>query len=96
MRDVAGGLSAQLRELNGEQDHIHLLVHHPPKPATSTPVNSLKGVSAHHIRKEFTGRINQAIMRGHLWSPSYFAASCGEAPLPVIKEYTENQKHPAE
>ncbi|MET7981073.1 transposase, partial [Streptomyces mirabilis] len=27
-------------------------------------------------------------------SPSYFAASCGGAPLAVIKEYIENQKRP--
>ncbi|MFJ5553313.1 transposase, partial [Streptomyces sp. NPDC093225] len=28
------------------------------------------------------------------WSPSYFAASCGGAPLEIIKEYIENQKRP--
>jgi putative transposase len=94
MRDVACGLAAELREFNGEEDHVHLLVHHPPKLAISTLVNSLKGVSAHYIRKEFTGRINRAIMHGHLWSPSYFAASCGGAPLAVIKEYIENQRRP--
>jgi len=30
----------------------------------------------------------------HFWSPSYFAASCGSAPLTVIKEYIEQQKRP--
>ncbi|MFC9636607.1 transposase, partial [Streptomyces mirabilis] len=28
------------------------------------------------------------------WSPSYFAASAGGAPLSVIKEYIEQQKRP--
>ena len=41
----------------------------------SALVNSPKGVSARRLRAEFTGRVNQASMRGHLWSPSYFAAS---------------------
>ncbi|MEU5726690.1 transposase, partial [Micromonospora sp. NPDC047738] len=27
-------------------------------------------------------------------SPSYFAGSCGGAPLAVVKEYIENQKRP--
>ncbi|MEU9209790.1 transposase, partial [Streptomyces sp. NPDC048415] len=27
-------------------------------------------------------------------SPSYFAASCGGAPLSIIKEYIENQQRP--
>ncbi|WP_442931208.1 IS200/IS605 family transposase [Micromonospora sp. NBC_00389] len=57
-------------------------------------VNRLKGVSAHYLRKEFTGRINRHIIHGHLWSPSYFAASCGGAPLEVIKDYINGQKHP--
>ena len=94
MRDVCAGMGAELREFNGADDHVHLLVHYPPKLAISTLVNSLKGVSAHYLRKEFTGRINRHIMHGHLWSPSYFAASCGGAPLAVVKEYIANQKRP--
>jgi putative transposase len=27
-------------------------------------------------------------------APSYFAGSCGGAPLAVVKEYIENQKRP--
>ena len=76
-------------------DHVHLLVHYPPKLPVSTLVNRLKGVSAHYLRKEFTGRVNRHLMHGHLWSPSYFAASCGGAPLEIIKQYIEQQKRPA-
>jgi REP-associated tyrosine transposase len=94
MRDVCAGMDADLREFNGEHDHVHLLVHYPPKLPISALVNSLKGVSAHYLRKEFTGRINRHIMHGHLWSPSYFAASCGGAPLTVVKEYIANQQRP--
>ncbi|WP_084259515.1 transposase [Microtetraspora malaysiensis] len=31
---------------------------------------------------------------GHSWSPSHFAASCGDGSLSIIKEYIENQKRP--
>ena len=88
-------MGAELHEFNGENDHVRLLVHYPPKLPVSTLVNRLKGVSAHYLRKEFTGRASQHLMHGHLWSPSYFAAPCGGAPLPVIKEYLEQQKRPA-
>ncbi|WP_093891020.1 IS200/IS605 family transposase [Streptosporangium canum] len=94
MREVCAQLGATLREFNGEDDHVHLLVHYPPKLPITTLVNRLKGVSAHYLRKEFTGRINRHIMHGHLWSPSYFAGSCGGAPLQIIREYIENQKRP--
>jgi hypothetical protein len=29
-----------------------------------------------------------------LWSPSYFAASCGGAPLGILEQYVERQKTP--
>ena len=94
MRDVCQSFEAELREFNGEGDHVHLLVHYPPKVALSKLVNGLKGVSARYLRQEYTGTMNRAIMHGHLWAPSYFAGSCGGAPLSVVKEYIENQKRP--
>ncbi|MFC4012496.1 IS200/IS605 family transposase, partial [Nonomuraea purpurea] len=94
MIEVCDSFEAELREFNGEHDHVHLLVHYPPKVAISKLVNSLKGVSSHYLRKEFTGRVNRAIMHGHFWSPSYFAASCGGAPLSIIKAYIEQQRRP--
>jgi putative transposase len=30
-----------------------------------------------------------------LWSPSYFAASCGGAPISVIRQYIEQQRTPS-
>jgi len=41
---------AERKEFNGERDHVHLLVHYPPKVAVSKLVNTLKGVSARRIR----------------------------------------------
>jgi len=94
MRKVCGDFGAELREFNGEDDHVHLLVEYPPKVAVSVLVNSLKGVSARRLRSEFTGRVNRHSMHGHFWSPSYFAASCGGAPLSIIRQYIEQQRHP--
>ncbi len=61
MNNVCEDFEAELKEFNGEHDHVHLLVHYPPKVAVSKLVNSLKGVSARRIRQEFTGQINHAI-----------------------------------
>jgi hypothetical protein len=51
-------LEAELKEFNGEADHVHLLVHYPPKAAVPKLVNSPKGVSARIPRRDFTGRMN--------------------------------------
>lgn len=94
MHGVCGKFGAELVEFNGETDHVHLLVHYPPSLTLSTMVGSLKGVSARLLRKEFGTHIRQHLWGDHFWSPSYFAASCGGAPLAIIKEYIEHQKRP--
>ena len=49
---ICSDFEATLDEFNGESDHVHLLVHYPPKVAVSALVNSLKGVSARRLRQE--------------------------------------------
>ena len=85
---------AQLIEFNGEDDHVHLLVNYPPKVALSKLVNSLKGISSLMIRKQKHPSIQKKLWGGALWSPSYFAGSCGGAPIAVIRQYIEQQKTP--
>jgi putative transposase len=83
---------AVLREFNGEDDHVHLLIEYPPTVQLSKLVNSLKGVSSRMLRKEQYPDVQKKLWGAHLWSPSYFVASCGGAPLDVVKQYIENQK----
>lgn len=94
MRGVRADLEVDLVEFNGEADHVHLLVVYPPTLAISDLAQRLKGRTAYVIRREFTGACARARMRGHLWSPSYFAVSCGGAPLSIIKQYIDGQARP--
>jgi REP element-mobilizing transposase RayT len=64
MRDVCTDFDAELHEFNGEPDHVHLLIHHPPTIALSRLVNSLEGVSSRHLRAEYVGRVDRANTRG--------------------------------
>ena len=90
---VCEDFEAELIEFNGEDDHVHLLVNYPPKISVSKMVNSLKGVSSRLLRKQFP-ELKKRYWKGVLWSPSYFAASCGGAPLSIIAQYIEKQKTP--
>lgn len=88
---ICTDFEAQLVECDGEDDHVHLLINYPPKISLSKLVNSLKGVSSRRLRSvrpEIMGRYR----KGVLWSPSYFAASCGGAPLDIIRKYVETQR----
>lgn len=79
-----------LVEMDGAQDHVHLLVNYPPKVALSRLVNSLKGVSSRRLKQQYPA-LKQCYWKGALWSPSYFAGSCGGAPLETVKHYISQQ-----
>ena len=91
---VCTDFEAELIEFDGEDDHVHLLVNYPPKVAVSALVNSLKGVSSRMIRKKNYPEIKKKLWAGALWSPSYFAGSCGGAPISIIRQYIEQQRTP--
>ena len=91
--EVCRDFEAQLVEMDGEDDHVHLLIEYPPKVPVSALVNSLKGVSSRLLRQRRPD-IRKRYWRGALWSPSYFAASCGGAPIAIVRQYIEQQKTP--
>ena len=91
---VCNDFEAELVEFDGEDDHVHLLVNYHPKVAVSSLVNSLKGVSSRMIRQKRYPSIRKKLWGGALWSPSYFAGSCGGAPITVIRQYIEQQQTP--
>ncbi len=84
----------QTLEMDGEADHVHLLVNYPPKLAISHLVNSLKGVSSRLLRRDRPDIAGRYYYKGVLWSPSYFAGSCGGAPISIIRQYIEQQQTP--
>ena len=90
---VCADFKATLVGMDGGDDHVHLLVEYPPKVAVSSLVNSLKGVSSRLLRKERPD-IEKRYWKGVLWSPSYFASSCGGAPISIVRQYIEQQQTP--
>ena len=94
MREVCTYFEAELEQFNGDQGHVHLLVHYPPKLQLSKLVNSLKGVSSRRLRQEYDRHVRRHLWGGHFWSGSYFAGSSGEAPLTAVRQYIENQQRP--
>lgn len=87
-------MGAELKELDGEEDHVHLLVSYPPKLSISRLVNSLKLVSARLLRKRGFPEVRQKLWGNHFWTPSYYAGSCGSASLQTVKRYIQAQRLP--
>ncbi len=65
----------------------------PAEGPVSGLVNSLKGVSSRLLRRDRRD-IARRYWKGVLWSPSYFAASCGGAPIAIVRQYIEQQQRP--
>ncbi len=91
---VCADFGVELVEMDGEYDHVHLLINYPPKLAVSNLVNSLKGVSSRLLRRDRPDIALRYYYKGVLWTPSYFASSCGGAPISIIRQYIEQQKTP--
>ncbi|ALE21423.1 IS200/IS605 family transposase [Proteus mirabilis] len=100
---VCADFDVELVEMDGERDHVHLLINYPPKLAISNLVNSLKGVSSRLLRRDRPRLLRRDrpdiaqrdYYKGVLWSPSYFAGSCGGAPISIIRQYIEQQETPS-
>lgn len=85
---------SQLREFNGEQDHVHLLINYPPDVEVSKLVNNLKTVSSRLIRKDFAEQLKSVYLKPVFWSGAYFVASSGGVTIEQVKKYVENQHSP--
>lgn len=92
--DVAATLDVDIVEINGEVDHLHLLISSPPKVNISMIAGRLKGATSHRLRQEFGPQLRKQLWGDSLWTDSYFAASTGGAPLVDVKRDIANQNRP--
>lgn len=89
--EVCTEFEADLKECDGEADHVHLLIEYNPKVQLTKLINSLKAVTSRRMRNEFVD-LRAAYDKPVLWSRSYFVGSCGGAPLEVVAQYVKNQR----
>ncbi len=94
MGETCEQMGGELVEFGGERDHLHLLVSIPPSKSVSNFIGKLKGKSSYTLRKEFWPEIKDKLWGDHFWSPSYCVATCGGAPLEVVRQYVEHQEKP--
>jgi len=94
VRSVAADMGAEVVAVESDGDHLHVLVCYPPHLALSKLVNSLKGVSSRRLRQKDWPEVTDKLWGDALWSPSYCVASCGGAPMEVVKAYVESQNAP--
>ena len=79
-----------IEEMEVMPDHVHLLLIVDPQFGIHRLVKLLKGRSSRFLRQEFP---KLKTRMPTLWTNSYFLATVGGAPLELVKQYLEGQKH---
>ncbi|MBD1227988.1 IS200/IS605 family transposase [Xenorhabdus griffiniae] len=90
---AAERLEIDILEMDGEADHVHVLVAYPPKLAVSVLVNNLKSISSRYVRR-LNAQLPRQSKSGALWSRSYFACSTGGVTIETLKNYVRAQQTP--
>lgn len=90
IREVVSERRAEIIEMEIMPDHVHLLVEVDPQYGIHRLVRQMKGRSSRLLRQEFSWLRSRIPT---LWTNSYFLSTVGGAPLSIIKQYIENQKH---
>lgn len=90
IHSVCNEHNAEVLEVEVMPDHVHLLVEVDPQFGIAKLIQAIKGRSSRLLRQEF----RQCRTRvPSLWTNSWFVSTVGGAPLEVIKQYIEQQKH---
>ena len=81
-----------LTNLDGEDDHLHILFRTEPTTDLVKFINTVKGATARRIRNEYEDDLKTDLWGDSFWNDSYCLISTGQVSLDVLKEYVENQR----
>jgi putative transposase len=79
-----------IKEINTDQDHIHLLVSIPPTKSVGMVVRTLKSNTAKALNEQFPHLKEVYWGTNSVWSAGYFVSTVG-INEGVIRRYIENQ-----
>ena len=79
-----------IKEINGEADHIHLLISIPPQRAVGAVVRIIKASTARDLNEKFPHLKQIYWGTTSIWSAGYFASTVGINES-IIRRYIQNQ-----
>ncbi len=91
MLQVAQKSDFEIRELQVDRDHVHLMVISQPKLSPAQIVRRLKAESTKMIWREYPELEKEFWKKRVFWSDGYFCASVANASVETIRQYIESQ-----
>ena len=92
IRNFSSQKSCIVKELNVQDDHIHLLIMVPPKHSISSIVGMLKGRTAIRIFQKYPKLKQKLYWGNHFWSKGYCVDTVG-LNEEMIRKYVKYQEH---
>ncbi len=74
--------------LNIQEDHVHLFLSAPPSVSPSLIANTLKGITARQVFKQFP-EVKKQLWGGSFWSRSFYVGTVGDMTETTVKKYIE-------
>lgn len=90
--DISKKYDFEIKTMNSDIDHLHMLVSMKPSISVSQIVRVLKQESTVYIWKKYKQVLNYHFWKEHtFWSDGYFVASIGNANERTIQKYIQEQ-----
>ena len=89
-RDLALQKESEVVEGHLLGDHVHMMISIPPKYAVSQVVGYIKGKSAIHIARRYTGYERNFIGQ-HFWARGYYVSTAGRDE-DTVRQYIRKQQ----
>ncbi|MFL5703870.1 MAG: IS200/IS605 family transposase [Ktedonobacteraceae bacterium] len=74
--------------LTVQEDHVHLFLSALPSTAPSLIANTLKGITARQVFKQYP-EVKTQLWGGSFWSRSYYVGTVGDMTEATVKQYLE-------
>lgn len=89
-RKLAQQRECEIEDGHLRPDHVHMMISIPPKYSVAQVIGYIKGKSAIHIAREFSGRKKNFVGQS-FWARGYFVSTVGRDEA-VIREYIRHQE----
>ena len=89
-RTLAEQKDCRIEEGHLQEDHVHMMISIPPKYSVAQVIGYIKGKSAIHIARTFTGRRRNFVGQ-HFWARGYYVSTVGRDET-TVREYIQAQE----
>ena len=82
----------EIRELNIQPDHAHLLITCKPSYSPAEVMQLIKGGTSKKLRELFPS-LTETVWINSFWAEGYFVGTVGQRDLSSVIKYVRNQQH---